>query len=132
MGFNHDIRLWYIGGTPWENPDGYRKMSSYTHINKVTTPTILFHGEQDTTDTIGQSMIFYQGLKDRGVPARFIRFPREPHGFREPRHQRLKDVEEIAWMQKYINGSEWTSVRPEEKDDKKDEKKEKEPEKPSK
>jgi dipeptidyl aminopeptidase/acylaminoacyl peptidase len=130
MGFNHDVRLWYIGGTPWENPEGYRKMSSYTHINKVTTPTILFHGEQDTTDTIGQSMIFYQGLKDRGVPTRFIRFPREPHGFREPRHQRIKDVEEIAWMQKHINGAEWKSVRPEEKDEKKD--KEKEPEKPDK
>ena len=134
MGFNHDVKLWYIGGTPWENPEGYRKMSSYTYIKNVVTPTIIFHGEQDVTDTIGQSMIFYQGLKDRGVPARFIRFPREPHGFREPRHQRLKDVEEIAWMQKYINGAEWTSVRQEEKDDKKDEKKdkEKEPEKPAK
>ena len=21
MGFNHDVRLWYIGGTPWENPE---------------------------------------------------------------------------------------------------------------
>lgn len=134
MGFNHDVRLWYIGGTPWENPEGYRKTSSYTHIKNVTTPTIIFHGEQDITDTIGQSMIFYQGLKDRGVAARFIRFPREPHAFREPRHQRLKDVEEIAWMQKYILGTEWTSVRPEEKDDKKEEKKdkEKEPEKPDK
>ncbi|HEX8090780.1 MAG TPA: S9 family peptidase [Blastocatellia bacterium] len=134
MGFNHDVRLWYIGGTPWENPEGYRKASSYTHIKNVTTPTIIFHGEQDITDTIGQSMIFYQGLKDRGVPARFIRFPREPHAFREPRHQRLKDVEEIAWMQKYIMGAEWTSVRPEEKDDKKEEKKDKEkaPEKPNK
>jgi dipeptidyl aminopeptidase/acylaminoacyl peptidase len=134
MGFNHDVRLWYIGGAPWENPEGYRKVSSYTHIKNVTTPTIIFHGEQDITDTIGQSMIFYQGLKDRGVAARFIRFPREPHAFREPRHQRLKDVEEIAWMQKYIMGAEWTSVRPEEKDDKKEEKKdkEKEPEKPNK
>ena len=32
----------------------------------VTTPTIVLHGEEDTTDTIGQSMIFYQALKDRG------------------------------------------------------------------
>ncbi len=110
MGFNHDVRLWYIGGTPWESPDAYRRQSSYTHIAKVTTPTILFHGEEDTTDTIGQSMIFYQALKDRGVPVRFIRFPREPHGFREPHHVRIRDAEEIAWLMKYARGTEWRAT----------------------
>jgi dipeptidyl aminopeptidase/acylaminoacyl peptidase len=53
MGFNHDVRRWYIGGAPWENPEAYRRQSSYTHIAKVTTPTIIIHGERDTTDTIG-------------------------------------------------------------------------------
>ncbi len=109
MGFNHDVRRWYIGGTPWDNPEGYRLRSSYTHIAKVTTPTILFHGERDTTDTIGQSMMFYQALKDRGVPVRFLRFPREPHGFREPHHQRIRDAEEIAWLMKYARGMAWTA-----------------------
>jgi dipeptidyl aminopeptidase/acylaminoacyl peptidase len=107
MGFNHDVRLWYIGGTPWESADAYRRQSSYTHIAKVTTPTLLLHGERDTTDTIGQSMMYYQGLKDRGVPTRFIRFPREPHGFREPHHVRIRDTEEIAWLMKYARGIDW-------------------------
>jgi dipeptidyl aminopeptidase/acylaminoacyl peptidase len=107
MGFNHDVRLWYIGGTPWDNPEGFRQKSAYTHIAKVKTPTIIIHGENDTTDTIGQSMIYYQGLKDRGVPVRFIRFPREPHGFREPAHQRIRDAEEISWLMKYTLGKEW-------------------------
>jgi dipeptidyl aminopeptidase/acylaminoacyl peptidase len=114
MGFNHDVRLWYIGGTPWDNPEGYRRQSSYTHINKVTTPTLLLHGEQDDTDTIGQSMMFYQGLKDRGVPTRFVRFPREPHGFREPHHIRMRDAEEIAWLMKHTRGIDWKA--PERKD----------------
>jgi dipeptidyl aminopeptidase/acylaminoacyl peptidase len=115
MGFNHDVRLWYIGGTPWENPDGYRKQSSYTYINRVTTPTLLLHGEQDETCTIGQSMMFYQGLKDRGITSRFIRFPREPHGFREPHHIRMRDAEEISWLMKHARGTEWKA--PERKDD---------------
>jgi dipeptidyl aminopeptidase/acylaminoacyl peptidase len=114
MGFNHDVRLWYIGGAPWESPDNYRRQSSYTHIARVTTPTLLLHGERDTTDTIGQSMIYYQGLKDRGVPTRFIRFPREPHGFREPHHIRIRDTEEIAWLMKYARGIDWKA--PERKD----------------
>jgi dipeptidyl aminopeptidase/acylaminoacyl peptidase len=120
MGFNHDVRLWYIGGTPWENPEGFRQKSPYTHIAKVQTPTIVIHGESDTTDTIGQSMIYYQGLKDRGVPTRFIRFPREPHGFREPHHQRIRDAEEISWLMKYTLGQDWKApVRAESNDTKK-------------
>lgn len=106
-GFNHDVRLWYIGGTPWENPERYRELSALTHVAKVKTPTILFHGIEDTTDTEPQSMMFYAALKDRGVPVRYLRFPREPHGFREPRHQRIRDVEEIRWMQKHVLGVEW-------------------------
>lgn len=114
MGFNHDVRLWYIGGTPWENPDGYRTRSSYTYIDQVTTPTLLLHGERDDTCTIGQSMMFYQGLKDRGVDTRFIRFPREPHGFREPHHIRMRDAEEIRWLMKHARGIDWSM--PERKD----------------
>ena len=116
MGFNFDIRRWYIGGTPWDNPEGYHEQSSYAHIARVKTPTVLFHGERDTTDTIGQSMMFYQGLKDRGVPTRFLRFPREPHGFREPHHQRIRDAEEIAWLMKHVRGIDWTAPAREEQE----------------
>lgn len=118
-GFNYDVRLWYIGGTPWENPDDYRRMSALTHVANVTTPTIILHGNNDTTDTEPQSMMFFQALKDQGKTARYIRFPREPHGFREPHHQRIRDIEEIQWIQKYARGIDWTPwERPEkEKDD---------------
>ena len=120
-GFNHDVRLWYIGGTPWENPGEWRERSALTHVANVTTPTLILHGMNDRTDTEPQSMMFFQALKDQGKIARYIRFPREPHGFREPRHQRTRDVEEIRWIQKYVRGIEWTPwERPkDEKDEKK-------------
>ncbi|MFC1791118.1 S9 family peptidase [Gemmatimonadota bacterium] len=107
-GFNYDVRLWYIGGTPWENPEGYRYRSALTHASNVTTPTLILHGMNDTTDTEAQSMMFFQALKDQGKTVRYIRFPREPHGFREPHHQRIRDIEEIRWIQKYARNIEWT------------------------
>ncbi len=107
-GFNYDVRRWYIGGTPWDNGDAYRMKSSLTHVASVTTPTLLLHGMSDRTDTEPQSMMFFQALKDQGKTARYIRFPREPHGFREPHHQRIRDIEEIRWIQKYVRGLEWT------------------------
>ena len=119
-GFNHDVRLWYIGGTPWESPEEWRAKSALTHVANVTTPTLLLHGINDRTDTEAQSMMFFQALKDQGKTTRYIRFPREPHGFREPRHQRTRDVEEIRWIQQHVRGLEWEPwERPEKPEEKK-------------
>lgn len=118
-GFNHDVSLWYIGGTPWENPEEWRARSALTHVANITTPTLILHGMNDRTDTEPQSMMFFQALRDQDKTTRYIRFPREPHGFREPRHQRTRDVEEIRWIQKYVRGIEWEPwTRPEQEDPK--------------
>lgn len=118
-GFNNDVRLWHIGGTPWSNAEGYREQSALTHVENVTTPTLLLHGMEDPVDTEPQSMMFYAALRDIGrADVRYIRFPRELHGFREPRHQRTRDVEEIRWMQKYVLDEDWQPwERPEEDDE---------------
>jgi dipeptidyl aminopeptidase/acylaminoacyl peptidase len=124
-GFNHDVRLWHIGGTPWDNPDDWEKQSALTHVKNISTPTLIIHGMRDTTDTEAQSMNLFVALKDIGkVPVRYLRAPREPHGFREPRHQRIRDIEEIKWMQKYILGVDWTPWErpaPKKEDEKKEE-----------
>lgn len=118
LGFNYDISLWYIGGTPWSNPEGYRERSPATHAMDVTTPTLFLHGLRDRTDTPMQSQIFFTFLKDIGkVDTRYIAFKREPHGFREPRNQRTRDIEEIKWIQKYTLGKDWKAwERPSKKD----------------
>jgi dipeptidyl aminopeptidase/acylaminoacyl peptidase len=124
-GFNYDVRLWYIGGTPWDNPEGFRQKSSLTHVKNVETPTLILHGINARTDTEPQSMMFFVALKDQGKTTRYIKFPREPHGFREPRHQRTRDIEEIKWIQKYVRGLEWTPWEREDdknKDENEDEK----------
>ena len=43
---------------------------------------------------------------------RFLRFPREPHGLREPRHQRTRLVEDLKWMEQYVRGVEWKDEGP--------------------
>ena len=118
-GFNNDVRLWHIGGSPWDNPEAWRNQSALTHVNNVVTPTLLIHGVNDTTDTEQQSMMFFTAIKDIGkAQVRYIKFPREPHGFREPKHQRIRDIEEIKWMQQYVLGEEWEPWKRPEKDEK--------------
>ncbi len=118
IGFNFDVRRWYIGGTFWENPEGYRQKSALTHVQKIETPTLLLHGARDRTDTEAQSMMFFAALKDLNKTVRYIQFPREPHGFREPRHQRTRDIEEIRWIQKYTLGLDWKPWEREKKEEK--------------
>ena len=103
-GFNFDVSLWYIGGDPWTNAQAFREKSALTYVNKVKTPTLLLHGDNDITDTPAQSMNFFAGLQKFNVPSRYVRFPNEPHGFGKMKHQRVRDTEEIQWMQKYVRG----------------------------
>ena len=109
MGFNHDVRLWYIGGEPWTNPEGYRSRSAAMNAEDVSTPTLFIHGERDRVDTPQQSLIFFTFLKDIGnVDTQYLFLKREGHGIREPRNQRTRSIEEIKWIQKYTLGEEWT------------------------
>jgi len=122
-GFNHDVRLWHIGGTPWTNPDAWLEQSAFTYVENIGTPTLLIHGMKDTTDTESQSMLFFTALKDIGkVPVRYIRVSREPHGFREPRHQRTRTIEEIKWFQKHVLNQDWKPWVRESKEKEKDNK----------
>jgi dipeptidyl aminopeptidase/acylaminoacyl peptidase len=107
-GLSFDLKIHYIGGAHWKNPEDWRKVSSLWFVKNVTTPTLLLHGALDVVSTPNQAMMFFQALKEIGkAPVRYINFPREPHGFREPRHQRRRDIEEIRWMQKHIRGIDW-------------------------
>jgi len=106
-GFNYDVSLWYIGGSAWENPELWREHSSITFVKNAKTPTLLMHGAEDVTSSTNQSMIFYTALRDLGVPARFLKFPRQKHGIREPRLQRIRMTEEIKWFHKYILEKDW-------------------------
>jgi len=107
-GLSYDLKIHYIGGAHWINPEEWRKVSSLWYVKNVTTPTLLLHGDRDLVSTANQAMMFFTALKDIGqAPVRYVRFPREPHGFREPRHQRTRDIEEIKWMQKYVMGVDW-------------------------
>ena len=103
-GFHFDVLRWYLGGDPWTNREQWTERSAYTHLDRVTTPTILFHGANDRTDTMEQSMNFFAGLRHLGVEARFILFPREGHGIQEPRHRRTLLVEEMRWLHRHVKG----------------------------
>lgn len=92
---------WFYG-LPYENPDGFAKSSPMTYVKNVRTPTLLLHGENDRTDPLAQSQMFYRALKRYGVESEFVVYPREPHGLQEEKHQidRLNRV--VRWFDAHL------------------------------
>ncbi len=93
----------YFGGPPWKRPKYYIKKSPLFKMEKVTTPTIIFFGTEDTNVPTEQGWEHYHALQQIGkVPVRFILFPGEPHGLRKLTHQRRKMEEELKWFDMYL------------------------------
>ncbi len=99
-----------FNGLPWDNYGLLWHFSPMAHIKNVTTPTLLVHGELDMDVPITQAEEFYIGLKKRGIPARFVRYPNEGHGVRQPQHREHYYQEIFNWFEKYVKGDEGVSL----------------------
>ncbi len=107
-GFNWDLTEWYMDESHWDDPEGWREVSSITYVGNVTTPTLIIHGDEDWYSSYNQSLIFYTALRDIGkAPARFVSYPGRGHEQFDPWAQRARYDEEVRWMQKYVNGLDW-------------------------
>ncbi len=91
-----------FNGLPWDNYDLLWHFSPMRHIDNVKTPTLLLHGENDNDVHITQAEEFYIGLKKMGVPARFVRYPNEGHGVRQPQHREHYYQEILNWFNKFL------------------------------
>ena len=76
--------------------------SALKHVAKAKTPTMMVHGENDNDVPIAEAEQFYIALRDVGVPAVFVRYPREGHGVREPKHNVDLMDRSVAWYEKYF------------------------------
>jgi dipeptidyl aminopeptidase/acylaminoacyl peptidase len=91
-----------FGGFPWDNYDLLWQWSPLRYVRQAQTPTMFIHGEQDNDVHITQAEEMYMALRRRGVETVLVRYPREGHGFREPRH-RVDAIEKtLDWFDKYL------------------------------
>lgn len=73
------------------------------YVENVTTPTLILHGIADTRVPIPQAEEFYEALKERHVPVEFVKYPRENHGFTEPRHIQDRWQRYLVFFGKYLD-----------------------------
>lgn len=88
-----------------EDAGRYWDHSAMKHLARVTTPTLILHGEKDERVPFAQGQEWFAALTRRGVPVEFVAFPREPHAIEERAHQRDLLARVLAWYDKWVKGA---------------------------
>ena len=93
------------GATPWNDIDKLWFHSPLKYADKVTTPTLFIHSEEDLRCSIPEGLQMFTSLKYHGVDSRLCMFRGENHELSrsgKPKH-RIKRLEEITnWFDKYL------------------------------
>ncbi len=112
LAYYHDYLAVEYGGFPHERVrnDPQERMiidmlwerSAIRYANKVKTPVLFVHGENDNDVPIEEAEQYFIALLDNGVEAVMLRYPREGHGLRETGHVVDALERSIAWYKKHF------------------------------
>ncbi|MFC5412143.1 S9 family peptidase [Larkinella bovis] len=71
----------YFGGYPWQKQaeEVLESNSPYTFVEKIRTPLLIKHGENDLRTGVIQSEMMYKSLKILGRPVEYVRMPGGTH-----------------------------------------------------
>ena len=92
-------------GDPKTEATLLRELSPIHAIDKVTAPTIVLHGANDTNVPLVEAEQVVRELELRGIPVEFVLFPDEGHGFRKTKNRIRSTVSIVRWFDTYLKGS---------------------------
>jgi dipeptidyl aminopeptidase/acylaminoacyl peptidase len=106
-----DIGMWFgpweMGAGVTEGRETFRRLSPINYVDKVTTPTLVLHGEADERCPIGQGEELFTGLVAAGkVPTEFVRYPGGSHMFiayGRPSHRVDFNRRVIDWVTRHAS-----------------------------
>ena len=67
-------------GPPWDADSLYRALSPLSYAKRMRTPLLIVHSEDDRRTPVTDAEQLFVMLRQRGVPAEFVRYPRSYHG----------------------------------------------------
>jgi len=100
----------YWPGNSWDDTQAIWDQSPMKYMGQVRTPTLIIHSEGDLRCNVEQSEQVFAALQVRGVPSRFVRYPRSTsHGMSrcgppDLRMHRLRQI--LDWLQRFLKSAE--------------------------
>jgi dipeptidyl aminopeptidase/acylaminoacyl peptidase len=99
--------MWsYYKAPPWKDIKVYQDHSAMFQIDNAKTPTLILHGKNDMRVPLPQGEELFRALKMKEVPVKFVVYPRQPHGLREPKLQKDAMNRTLEWFDKWVLGKE--------------------------
>lgn len=105
-----------IGGTPWEYPIRYLENSPLFFMDKVNTPVLILHNDEDGAVPWYQGIEYFNALRRLGKPAWLLNYNGEPHWPVKPQNRLdfqtrlsqffdhyLKDKPAPRWMKEGVS-----------------------------
>ena len=74
-----DFGIFEFDGTPWADAEKLLKYSPISYVDKIETPLLIIHSEQDLRCPIEQAEQMYTALRYLGREVAFVRIPDESH-----------------------------------------------------
>ena len=90
------------GGEITEIAEALCERSPALHAARVTTPTLILHGERDRRVTVGQGYELFHALRRQGCRVEMVVYPRMGHTPGEPGE--MEDVMRrmVAWVEEHV------------------------------
>ena len=94
-----------LTGTPWAKAAAYDRMNPSSHVAAFKTPCLVITGERDYRVPYTQSLQFFTGLQEMGVPSRLIVFKNDGHWPDALKSMPVYYNAHLEWFQKYLGGA---------------------------
>ena len=92
---------WGLGEVNRE-PDRAWERSPIRYAGRITTPTLLVHGEADQRVPVTQATELYLALRAAGVDTDMVSYPRQGHAFHERAFQLDLLRRLVGWFDRYL------------------------------
>jgi dipeptidyl aminopeptidase/acylaminoacyl peptidase len=96
-----------MGGSPWEFRERYLENSPIFYLDRVKTPLLIIHGDQDDAVPVFLADEVFTGLRRLGKAVTYARYPGEGHweGSWSVADQVDALNRQIEWFDRYLKGS---------------------------
>ncbi len=96
---------WFFPSQYHGTVEAMRAQAPMTHVDQVTTPTLVIHSEADWRCPVDQGQRWYAALRRQGVESELLLFPGEGHELTRsgrPKHRLARFEHVLRWWEKHL------------------------------